>query len=229
MAGMARVTDRALKERARRILVAMTERARWIYAVPPAGTLERIAAILEEEGMTRTGQAASGRAWRYESDAGARAVALEHDTLDVVLLEGAGAAVVPAMKRVLDATGFVPQSKLWGAALDIGAPGAPRALAVLAHLCVTWDEDWSDLFLLQLASPDPLVRHQAAVSLVLAALVAHDAEPALDLLREARRREKLPKLGETIDDAMRVLRAFAGQPLALDEIDAAVPAVPDSP
>ena len=68
-------------------------------------------------------------------------------------------------------------------------------------MVVAWDEDWSDLFLLHLASPDPVVRHDATLALTVAVMVARDAGPAPALLEEAIRREKFPKLKETMREA----------------------------
>jgi hypothetical protein len=67
--------------------------------------------------------------------------------------------------------------------------------------------------LLHLASPDATVRRRAIDALTLAALVAGDTAPALELLREGRARERFPKLAEVYDDAVRVLEAFDGKPV----------------
>ena len=82
-------------------------------------------------------------------------------------------------------------------------------------MVVGWDEDWSDLFLLHLASPDPVVRHDAVVGLTVAVMVAHDAGPAPDLLDEAIRREKFPKLKETMTEALNVVRGVTGGPVEI--------------
>jgi hypothetical protein len=76
-------------------------------------------------------------------------------------------------------------------------------------MVVAWDGDWGDLFLLHLASPDPVVRHDAVTAITVAAMVARDAGPAPELLAEAGRRESYPKLKETIDEAMKCVAAIA--------------------
>jgi hypothetical protein len=76
-----------------------------------------------------------------------------------------------------------------------------------------WDEDWSDLFLLHLAAPDPVVRHDAVLALTVAVMVAHDPGPVLALLDEAIRREKFPKLKETMTEARNVVSGLTGGPV----------------
>ena len=83
-------------------------------------------------------------------------------------------------------------------------------------MVVGWDEDWSDLFLLHLASPDPVARHEAVLGLTTAVMVAHDAGPAKELLEEAHKREKFPKLKDTIAEAMQVVSGMTGGPVAVD-------------
>src|SRR3954451_11988239 len=126
-----------------------------------------------------------------------------------MLIEGAGGDAPPVLADVLEKTAFYAQSTLLGTALDVRDPEAPKALRTLAHMVVGWDEDWSDLFLLHLASPDPVVRHDAVVALTVAVMVARDRGPAPELLAEAATRESYPKLKETIDDARRVIAALA--------------------
>jgi hypothetical protein len=119
------------------------------------------------------------------------------------------------MAKILEATGFVPQSKLWGDALNIGTPEAQRALKILAHMAIGWDADWTDLFLLHLASPDPVVRHDATLALTTAAMVSFEQAEAIELLVEARKRETYPKLAETMAEAEQVLRKLEGEPVEL--------------
>ena len=69
-------------------------------------------------------------------------------------------------------------------------------------MVVAWDEDWADLFLLHLASPDPIARHEAALATVVAAFSARQAEPARTLLSEAKARETFPKLEQTLIEAI---------------------------
>lgn len=209
------ITEAALKERARALLVGMTERSRWVYAVP-GEQFANVLGLLEAEGIAKVAEEAEGKVVRHVSDDEAAVfVIFANEKLDVVLVEAEGDAAVPTMQKLLEKTGFLPQSKLWGDALDIGGPRATRSLQILAHMAVFWDEDWTDLFLLHLASPDAVVRRDALTATTLAAMVARDAPPAIELLEEARRREKFPKLAEAIDEALRVLRSVDGQPLDL--------------
>ena len=76
-------------------------------------------------------------------------------------------------------------------------------------MVVEWDADWADLFLLHLAAPDPVVRHDAVTALTVATMVARDRGPAPELLDEAAKRETYPKLKETIDDARRLIASLA--------------------
>ena len=92
---------------------------------------------------------------------------------------------------------------------------AGKALRTLAHMVVAWDEDWSDLFLLHLAAPDPVARHEATLALTVAVMVAHDAGPAPALLEEAIKREKFPKLKDTMSEALNVVRGVTGGPVEL--------------
>jgi len=208
------VTQASLRERARTLLEAMTERNRYVYALPREGSFDKVLAIAADQDLQEAEREADGSVvklvGKQETNA-PQLIVFDNAALDVVLMEGSSDSVVPVMQAILAETGFVPQSGLWGSALDIGEPGCGRALAILAHMAVGWDDDWTDLFLLHLASPDAMVRHDAVGSLTLAAMVCGDPAPALELLAEARKREKFPKLSETIDDAVRVLKGFAGE------------------
>ena len=215
---MPNVTEAALKERARALLVGMTERSRWVYALPRDG-FAKVCELLEAEGMQKVAEEAEGTVRRYASEGSEAAfVVFDSADLDVTLIEAEGDAVVPSMQKLLELTGFFPQSKLWGEALDIGGPRSTTSLKILAHMAVAWDEDWTDLFLLHLASPDAMVRREALSATTLAAMVARRARPAIELLEEAKRREKFPKLAETIDEGLRALRALDGQPLPIDQL-----------
>ncbi|MEZ4442764.1 MAG: hypothetical protein R3B72_26955 [Polyangiaceae bacterium] len=225
---MVHVAEAALKERARTLLVAMTERARWVYALPRTKDGDRTWAMVEAafsaHGVPQRAEEAEAPVSRYASEDGSVAyVVFEHDDLDVLFVEAEGEGAVPLMLELLERTGFVPQSALWGDALDIGGPRSSWALSVLAHMAVAWDDDWTDLFLLHLASPDALVRRQAALALTLAAMVARDSGPALELLAEALRREKFPQLRVVLEDAERVLSALAGNPVDLGEAGTSMP------
>lgn len=212
-------SDTALKSRARTLLEAMTERERWVYAVPlseAASDGGSARTILEAAGLTCEEEDAGAGVVRLAGAAGAaRFVLFDSTPLDVTLVEASGAGAPPLLAEVLEKTGFYAQSQLLGTALDVRDPECVKALRTLAHMVVVWDEDWSDLFLLHLASPDAVVRHEAVASLSIAAMVARDAAPALHLLREARSREKFPKLAETMDEAMTLIEASAGGPVQL--------------
>jgi hypothetical protein len=220
---MPRPTETALKGRARSLLEAMTDRARWIYAVPRdqggasdpapqpdqapgASSLAFASAVLLESRYVVAEEDRKAGAFHFRSaDEGASFVLFDSAELDVLLVECRGGDAPEALAKILDRTGFYAQSALLGTALDVGDPEAVKALRTLAHMVVAWDEDWSDLFLLHLASPDPIVRHEASVSLTIAVMVAHDAGPAIPLLEEAIRRERYPKLKETLGEALNVI------------------------
>jgi hypothetical protein len=139
----------------------------------------------------------------------AQVTLLERADLEVALVEAAGADAAGPLGALLDKTGFFAQSALLGSAYDVGTEDARKALVTLAHMVVAWDADWADLFLLHLASPDPVVRHDAVAAVTIAAMVARDKGPALELLAEAAQRESFPKLQETIADAMKLVAAIA--------------------
>ncbi len=214
---MRQPTEAALKARARQLLVDMTERERWIYALPePAAASAAVASVLADAGIAEVDSAADGQVRKYQDGGGnMHIIVFRHDEAHTVLVEARGAGAVVHMQRILAVTGFVPQSKLWAAALAIGGDEAPQSLSLLAHMAVAWDEDWSDLFILHLASPDPIVRHEAVKSLLVAAMVSGDVGAALSLLREGKKREQYPKLRDTFGEALHVLEVFAGQPVSL--------------
>ena len=211
------VTEQALKDRARTLLVAMTERDRYMYALD-RDSLPKVKAVMEELGVPEIDDAAGGAVLRYMTDTPrADFVVFDNEALGVLFLQGDQAGCVPVMAKILEATGFVPQSKLWGEAIDIGTPEAQRALKILAHMAIGWDEDWTDLFLLHLASPDPIVRHDATLALTTAAMVSFEQQAAIELLAEAQKREKFPKLKDTMAEAEAVLRKLGGE--AMDLVD----------
>jgi predicted nuclease of predicted toxin-antitoxin system len=211
---MPRPTETALRGRARALLEAMTARARWIYAIPRDEGPPAVRAAAQAAGLRCVEDDAAAGAARWAEDKGAATlVTLDSPDLDVMLVEAAGGDVPPILAKILDKTGFYAQSTLLGTALDVRDPEASKALRTLAHMVVAWDEDWSDLFLLHLASPDPVARHEAVVALTVAVMVAHDAGPAPALLDEAIRREKFPKLKETMTEARELVRGLGGQPV----------------
>jgi hypothetical protein len=212
---MRKLTDEALKARARAMLVAMTEEGRWVYAIEPVQR-ERIVEMLTADGAAPVEEEAAGAVRRFEhASPDAQFVVFDHADLGVVLVEGHGEGAVPSLARILDVTGFVPQSHLWRTALDVGDPGAGRALKILAHMAIGWDGDWTDLFLLHLASPDPIARHEATLALLTATLVSRETAPALELLGEAQRRETFPKLQETMRETEALVRAWGGEAIDL--------------
>jgi hypothetical protein len=211
---MPRPTETALKGRARALLEAMTARARWIYAVPREEGLRIARAVAEARGLRCEEEDAKAGAARFADEKGsASIVTLDSAELEVMLVEGAGAEAPPILADILEKTGFYAQSTLLGTALDVREPEAPKALRTLAHMVVAWDEDWSDLFLLHLASTDPVVRHDATIALTVAVMVARDAGPAPALLEEAMKREKFPKLLDTMREAREVVRGMTGGPV----------------
>jgi hypothetical protein len=209
---MPRPTETALRARARMLLEAMTERARWIYAIARVEGPEAVRAVAEAKGLRCEGEEAGAARFANESGS-ASLVTLDSETLDVAIVEAAGPDAPPILAEILDRVGFYAQSTLIGVALDTRDPEAPKALRTLAHMVVAWDEDWSDLFLLHLAAPDPVIRHDAVIALTVAVMVSRDAGPAPALLEEAIRRETFPKLKETMTEALGVVRGVTGGPV----------------
>jgi hypothetical protein len=211
---MPRPTETALRGRARMLLEAMTERARWIYALPRGEGPAAVRAVADAKGL-RCEEDEAGAA-RFANESGsASLVTLDSEALDVAIVEAAGADAPPILAEILDRVGFYAQSTLIGVALDTQDPEAPKALRTLAHMVVAWDEDWSDLFLLHLAAPDPVIRHDAVIALTVAVMVAHDAGPAPALLEEAIRRESFPKLKQTMTEALGIVQGVTGGPVEL--------------
>lgn len=213
---MPKPTETALRGRARALIEAMTARTRWIYAVPRDAGLAALRAMLTAEGLRPEEEDASAGVARLSNDAGNVAfVVFDSPDLEVMLIEASGGDAAPILAKVIEKLGFYAQSQLLKTALDVRSPEASKALRTLAHMVVAWDEDWSDLFLLHLASPDPVARHEAAIATSIAAMVAREPGPALALLEEASRRETFPKLRETIGEALNVVRAITGGPVEL--------------
>jgi hypothetical protein len=202
----------ALIDRARTLVVRMHGVERWAYALDAALAEETVESAIFEAGyrVIETDEAAQVR--RYEAAAephGDGLVVLRRPDLGVVLLQAYGPTTPDRLGPLLEKTGFVPQSRLLREAYDLGSDAARHALTTLSHMVVAWDEDWADLFLLHLASPDPIVRHDATLATVIAALSAREREPAQTLLAEAERREPMPKLRETLGEALAAVRAIA--------------------
>jgi len=205
-----RPTTTALKARARTLIERMTDRARWIYALPPSETKKHLAKTLGEHGFSIRDAESEAKVTKWlSSDDGASFVVLEKNDLDVTLVEAKGADAAAVLGALLAKTGFFAQSALLESAFDVATEDARKALLTLAHMVVAWDGDWGDLFLLHLASPDPVVRHDAVTAITIAAMVARDPGPAPELLAEAAKRETYPKLKDTIDDALNCVAAIA--------------------
>jgi hypothetical protein len=205
-----------LVARAKELVHRMHDVERWAYAIDAAVPKETRTGALLEAGYQVAEEDPEAKVIRYEAPAGAEAdgsvpdtlVTLERPDLGVVVLQAHGPTTVDRLGPVLERTGFVPQSRLLGQAYAVGTKEASPALTTLAHMVVAWDEDWADLFLLHLASPDPVVRHEAALATVVAAFSARQIEPARTLLREALVRESFPKLKETLSEAMKALEGM---------------------
>jgi len=188
----------------------MTNRGRFVYAVPREEARTHLPQVLSAQGFALRETEDDGRVAKWSNaEETASLTVLERVDLDVTFVQGDGGDAVAPLGAVLDKTGFFAQSTLLESAFDVGTEDARKALLTLAHMVVGWDADWADLFLLHLASPDPVVRHDAVTALTVAAMVARDRGPAPELLAEAATRETFPKLKETIDDARRVLAALA--------------------
>jgi hypothetical protein len=201
----------ALQARARTLLEQMTDRGRWIYALPPDETEEHLSKTFTEHGFQVLEVDADGKVEKWtNSGETASFVVLRRGDLDVTLVEAEGADAVAALGALLGKTGFFAQSALLESAFDVATEDARKALLTLAHMVVAWDGDWADVFLLHVASPDPVVRHDAVTAITVAAMVAREKGPALELLAEAARRETYPKLKETIEDAEKCVSALAG-------------------
>jgi hypothetical protein len=202
-------TATALKARARTLLERMTDRGRWVYALPPTETREHLAKTFADHGFAVGEVDAAGKVKKWSNGRDGAFVVLEKDELDVTLVEAQGSDAVAPLGALLGKTGFFAQSALLESAFDVTTEDARKALLTLAHMVVAWDDDWGELFLLHLASPDPIVRHDAVTALTVAAMVARDKGPAPELLAEAARRETYPKLKETIEDARKCVEAIA--------------------
>jgi hypothetical protein len=188
----------------------MTDRGRWIYALPPDEAERHLAPTLTAHGFAAGESDDGGKVTKWTNAAAtASFVVLERDDLGVTLVEAQGGDAVAPLGALLKETGFFAQSALLSSALDVSTDDARKALLTLAHMVVVWDEDWADLFLLHLASPDPMVRHDAVTAITVAAMVARDKGPASELLAEAAKRESYPKLKQTIDEAQKLVEAIA--------------------
>jgi hypothetical protein len=207
-------TEADLKERARVMVTRMMDVGRVVYAIPFSVGRDVMEAAVRSAGLVlaETDKEADVTRWIPSaapgdaSDAkGDVLVLLEREDLGVFIFEVRGENAVEHARAILNEVPFVPQSRLLGQAIDVASPDASKALLVLAHSVVVWDDDWGDLFLLHLASPDPIARHNAVLSTFLAAMASDARKEARELLKEAHAREKFPKLRDTIEDAIKRL------------------------
>jgi hypothetical protein len=209
VSGVQRPSPTALKARARALIEQMTARGRWIYALPPDEAALHLATVLAAHGFSIEENEADAKAAKWAKGADAAITVLERPDLDVVLVEAHGGEAAEMLGELLGKTGFYAQSALLSSAFDVEGEDSRKALLTLSHMVVAWDDDWADLFVLHLASPDPIVRADAVTALTVAALVARDKGPAAALLAEAAQRETFPQLKETIDQAMALVDAIA--------------------
>jgi hypothetical protein len=183
---------------------------RWAYAVDVAQAAP-LSSGIAAAGYRVVEEDAGARVTRYEAEGSPpdALVTLERPDLGVFVLQAYGPGTVDRLGPVLEASGFVPQSLILGRAYAVGEPAASVALSTLAHMVVAWDEDWADLFLLHLASPDPVARHEAALATVVAAFSSRQVEPARTLLSEAASRETFPRLRDTLSEALAAVARLA--------------------
>src|SRR4051794_6721175 len=101
-------TETALKQRARALLGAMTERARWMYAVPrDEGEAATARSILEADGLRVEDSDDKAGAVRFSNAKGSAAFVLfDSPELEVLLLEATGEDAPESLAKILDRTGF---------------------------------------------------------------------------------------------------------------------------
>lgn len=193
---MRRPTETALKSRARALLEAMTARARWIYAVPRDDGPDAVREIAIAEGYSCVEDDAQTRAARYENAKKTASITVRDEPdLEVLILDAAGDDAPEALAKILDKAGFYAQSTLLGTAFDVEDEESADALGTLAHMVVSWDDAWRDLFALHLGAADPALRRRAVDATIDAVRAAGKAGPAAALLEAAMGKEK--------DDAIR--------------------------
>jgi hypothetical protein len=203
-------SDDDLKARARELVHRMHDVERWAYAIASGLPLATLIRAIADVGYRVAEEDTAAKVVRYDVEGSPHdaLVTLERPDLGVVLLQAFGPTTPDRLGPVLERTGFVPQSRLLGEAYAVGESRASQALTVLAHMVVLWDDDWADLFLLHLASPDPVARHEAVLATVVAALSARQEEPARALLSEALGRESFPQLRDTLAQAVAAVEAI---------------------
>jgi len=204
-------TESDLVARSREIVHRMHDVERWAYAIDLTKDSSLLTAAIAAAGYRLADEDKAAGVRRYEAEGSPpdALVTMARPDLGVCVLQAHGPSTVDRLGPVLEATGFVPQSRLLARAYAVGEPDASAALTTLAHMVVAWDEDWADLFLLHLASPDPVARHEAALATVVAAFSARQVEPARALLAEAHARESFPKLKDTLAEAVKAVSRLA--------------------
>ncbi len=203
-------TQADLLERARELVHRMHDVERFAYAIDLTRAQAALAPALTLAGYAVAEEDREAKVTRYEAGSPPdTVVALERLDLGVFVVQAFGPTTVDRLGPVLETTGFVPQTKLLAEAYAVGEPRASAALTTLAHMVVAFDEDWADLFLLHLASPDPVARHEAVLATVVAAFSARQVEPAKTLLSHARTRETFPKLERTLIEAVAAVERLA--------------------
>src|SRR5262249_7997518 len=130
-----RPTDTALKGRARALLAAMTERTRWIYAVPRDET-KQVQPILETADLVCEERAQAAGIARFSEPSKISFVVFDNPELEMMLIETAGEDAPPILAQVLDKTGFYAQSQLIDTALNVHDPETNKTLRTLAHMVV---------------------------------------------------------------------------------------------
>jgi hypothetical protein len=211
---MPRPTDTALRSRARALLEAMTERCRWIYAVPRELGAEAVRPIALAAGLRAIEEEGSAARFSNERES-ANLVVFDSPELEVMFHRGLG------RRRAADPRGHPRKNELLRAvhaarhrarrARRGGRQGAPHAGAHGRGLGRGLERSLP----LHLAAPDPVARHEATLALTVAVMVARDAGPAPALLEEAMKREKFPKLKDTMSEALNVVRGVTGGPVEI--------------
>ncbi|GAC1576203.1 MAG: hypothetical protein NVS3B20_07780 [Polyangiales bacterium] len=201
-------TDEDLRERARALVLRMAALNRIVYVVALDISRENFESAVVSAGLRLRESDLEARVFRYSDERNqARLVALERPDLGVRIFDAQGEGAAEHVRDILRRVPFVPQSKLLREAIDVGSPRASKALLILAHMVVSWDDEWSDRFILHLAAPDPIARREAVSSVFLAAVLSGERSAAIALLKESHARERFPKLRDTIHDAITRLSA----------------------
>ena len=124
---MTKVDEAALKKRARAMLIAMTDRAHWVYALPHEAFADTCAFILAQ-GLPQTEVGDEGRVVRYGEEEACQFVVMDNAALDATLVDASGEDSVDILKALLDQHGFLPQSVIWETARAADARPHDRGL-----------------------------------------------------------------------------------------------------